>query len=151
MNRPPSTKRMLMAHVKIAGIKAYMLFNSRAKTDAISPDYIWEYCRLLQMGMKETHSQIIYRMNMNVEIDGHIQNHYFDVVNIDKYDAILGAPWLNENKALLDFESHSVKTQGKGSIKTLTFEEDHATRVHRWKTWMKAQALPQREQKTSPP
>src|SRR6266571_4718867 len=32
-NRPLSTKRMLMAHIKIAGIKAYMLFDSRAETD----------------------------------------------------------------------------------------------------------------------
>ena len=39
-NRPLSTKRMLMAHVKIAGIKAYMLFDSRAKTDAISLDFV---------------------------------------------------------------------------------------------------------------
>ena len=105
---------------------------------------------VLQMGMKGTCSQIIYGMNVNVEINGHIQNHYFDIVNINKYDVILGAPWLNENKALLDFESHTVKTQRKGLIKTLTFEEDCATKSHGWKTWMKAQALPQREQKTSP-
>src|SRR6266700_1273995 len=40
-NRMPSAKRMLTAHVKIAGVKAYMLFNSGAETDAISLDYIW--------------------------------------------------------------------------------------------------------------
>src|SRR6266700_8305016 len=39
-NRTPSAKRMLTAHIKIAGVKAYMLFDSRAETDAISPDYI---------------------------------------------------------------------------------------------------------------
>ena len=44
---------------------------------------------------------------------------------VDQYDVILGAPWLNENKALLDFESHVVKTRGKGLIKTLMSEEDH--------------------------
>src|SRR6266705_2799596 len=133
VNRMPSAKRTLTAHVKIAGIKAYVLFNSRAETDAISPDYIQavhipilqlENPVLLQMGTKGTRSQIIYRMNVDVEINGHIQTHYFDVVNIDKYDVILGAPWLNENKALLDFESLVVKTRGKGSIKTLTFDED---------------------------
>src|SRR6266571_7830798 len=41
VNRPPSAKRMLTAHIKIAGVKAYMLFNSGAETNAISPDYIW--------------------------------------------------------------------------------------------------------------
>src|SRR6266581_4661687 len=34
-NRMPSAKRMLTAHVKIAGVKAYMLFDSRAETNAI--------------------------------------------------------------------------------------------------------------------
>ncbi len=118
-NRMPSAKRMLTAHVKIAGVKAYVLFDSRAETDAISLDYIQavhipilqlENPVLLQMGTKGTHSQIIYGTNMDVKINGHIQTHYFDVVNINKYNVILGAPWLNENKAVLDFESHVVKT-----------------------------------------
>src|SRR6266704_6482192 len=145
-NRTPSAKRTLTAHVKIAGVKAYMLFDSRAETDAISPDYIWavhipilqlENPVLLQMGTKGTRSQIIYGMNVDIEINGHVQTHYFNVVNIDKYEVILEAPWLNENKALLDFESHVVKTRGKGSIKTLTFDEDQATKSHGWKTWAK--------------
>jgi len=76
-------------------------------------------------------------MNMDIEINGHIQKHYFDVVNINKYNVILGAPWLNESKAILDFGSHIVKTQSKGLIKTLTFDEDQAMRLHRWKTWAK--------------
>src|SRR6266700_2447454 len=128
-----------------------MLFDSGAETDASSPDYIQavhnpilqlENPVLLQMGTKGTHSQIIYGMNMNVEINGHVQTHYFDVVNVNKYNVILGAPWLNENKALLDFESYIVKTRGKGSIKTLTFHEDQATKSHGWKTWAKSQTNP---------
>ncbi len=39
-NRLLSTKRTLMAHIKIAGVKAYMLFNSRAETDMILPDFV---------------------------------------------------------------------------------------------------------------
>src|SRR6266700_2055068 len=39
-NRTPSAKRMLTAHVKIAGVKAYMLFDSGAETGTISLDYI---------------------------------------------------------------------------------------------------------------
>ena len=77
-NRMPSAKRMLTAHIKIAGAKAYMLFNSGAETDTISPDYIQavhipilqlENPVLLQMGTKGTHSQIIYGMNVDVEIN----------------------------------------------------------------------------------
>src|SRR6266705_1220268 len=119
MNRTPSAKRTLTAHIKIAGVKAYMLFDSGAETNAISLDYIQavhipilqlENPVLLQMGTQGTHSQIIYGMNVDIEINGHVQTHYFNVVNINKYDVILGATWLNENKALLDFESYIVKT-----------------------------------------
>ena len=71
MNRPSSSKRTLMAHMKIARVKAYALFNSGAETDAISLDFIQavhipilqlESPVVLQMGMKGTRSQIIYCM-----------------------------------------------------------------------------------------
>ena len=35
-------------------------------------------------------------------------SHYFDIVNVEKYNAILGAPWLNTTGALLDFDKHVV-------------------------------------------
>src|SRR6266705_733153 len=146
-NRPLSTKRMLMAHIKIAGIKAYMLFDSRAKTDAISPDFVCavhipilqlENPVVLQMGMKGTRSQILFRTNVDVEINDHIQKHYFDVINIDRYDAIFGTPWLNKNQANLDFRSHKVRMATKGNIDTLGVDKDHVTRSHGWKTRARA-------------
>ena len=39
-NRLLSTKRTLMAHIKIAGVKAYVLFDSGAEMDAILPDFV---------------------------------------------------------------------------------------------------------------
>jgi len=76
VNRPLSSKRMLTAHVKIAGVKAYVLFDSRAETDAISPDFVravhipilqLENPVILQMGTKGTRSQILFRTNVDVE------------------------------------------------------------------------------------
>ncbi|KAF8322941.1 uncharacterized protein EI90DRAFT_3130557 [Cantharellus anzutake] len=34
----------------------------------------------------------------DVEINGHTEKHYFDVINIDRYNAIFGTPWLNKNQ-----------------------------------------------------
>src|SRR6266581_2864143 len=139
VNRPLSTKRTLMAHIKIAGIKAYMLFDSGAKTDAISLDFICvvhipilqlENPVVLQMGMKGTRSQILFRTNVDIEINDHIQKHYFDV--------IFGAPWLNKNQANLDFWSHKVRMATKGNIDTLRVDQDRATRSHGWKTRARA-------------
>ena len=48
---------------------------------------------------------------------GITKKHYFDVVNIDRYDAILGVPWLNTNGAILNFRNHLVSLPS-GDIKT---------------------------------
>ncbi len=44
-------------------------------------------------------------------------SHYFDIVNVKKYDAILGAPWLNTTGTLLDFDKHVVHVK-EGMIPT---------------------------------
>ena len=38
-------------------------------------------------------------------------SHYFDIVNVEKYDAILGAPWLNTTGTLLGFGKHIVRVK----------------------------------------
>lgn len=37
---------------------------------------------------------------------------YFDVVNIDKYDIIVGTPFMHHNKVLLDFDNKCVVVNG---------------------------------------
>ena len=143
-----------MAHVKIAGIKAYVLFDSGAETNAISPDFIravhipilqLENPVVLQMGTKGTRSQILFGTNVDVEINSHVEKHYFDVININRYDAIFGAPWLNKNQVSLDFRSHKVRTASKGNIDTLGVGKDRATRLHGWKTRARAREQPRKK------
>ena len=57
-----------------------------------------------------------YGLNIDVCIHAKLKSHYFDVVNIDCYDAILGAPWLNTNEAILNFKNHVVSLPS-GDIK----------------------------------
>ena len=94
-----------------------MLFDSGAEMDALSPDFV-HVCQVplmelpnhlvLQMGTKGSRSCIYYRTNVNLKILGHSMSHYFNIVNVKKYDAILGTPWLNTTGALLDFDKHIV-------------------------------------------
>jgi hypothetical protein len=97
------------------------MFDSGAETDALSPDFV-RACHIpllelpnplvLQMGTKGSRSCIYYGTKADLTILGQKNKHYFDVVNIERYDAILGAPWLNTYKALLDFGKHTVHVQG---------------------------------------
>ena len=116
----------LTAEVNIRGVDAFILFNSRAKTDALSPDFI-RACHIpllelpnplvLQMGTKGSRSCVYYGTNVNVIIHGVKNSHYFDIVNIDRYNAVLGAPWLNTHGMILDFSNHTIQTTN-GDIKT---------------------------------
>src|SRR5258707_15207475 len=94
--------------------------------DALSPDFV-HACQVplmelpnplvLQMGTKGSWSCIYYRTNINLKILGHSMSHYFDIVNVKKYTAILGAPWLNTTGTLLDFYKHIVCVK-EGMIST---------------------------------
>jgi len=116
--RSADLRRTLTGLVEINGTKAFTLFDSGAETDAISPDFV-QACHIpllelpnplvLQMGMKGSCSCIYYGTNADLKVLGRNNKHYFDVVNIERYDAILGAPWLNTYKAMLDFGKHVVQ------------------------------------------
>ncbi len=107
----------LTAEVKIGGIDAFVLFDSGAETDALSPDFI-RACHILllelpnplvlQMGTKGSCSCVYYGTNIDVMIHRVKKHHYFDIVNINQYDAVLGAPWLNTHGAVLDFTNHTI-------------------------------------------
>lgn len=131
-DQDPELKATLTAMVNIHGTKAYVLFDSGAETDALSPDFV-RACHIpllelpdpivLQMGTKGSRSCIYYGTNVDIDISNRKDKHYFNIVNIDRYDAILGAPWLNAYKAKLDFGLRVVHVHGL-KLGTLSRAED---------------------------
>ena len=112
---------MLVSTIETNGTKALVIFDSGAETDALSPDFV-RACHIpllellsplvLQMGTKGSQSCIYYGTNVDLKVVGQQTKHYFDVVNIDRYDAILGAPWLNTHGVVLNFKNHVVTVGG---------------------------------------
>ncbi len=76
----------------IGGVNAFVLFDSGAEIDALSPDFIWA-CHIpllelpsplvLQMGTKGSHSCVYYGTNIDITMHGVSTLHYFDIVNIE--------------------------------------------------------------------
>ncbi len=64
------------------------------------------------MGTKGSQSCIYYGTNVDLNMLGCTTSHYFNIINVEKYDAILGAPWLNTFGVLLDFSKHKVHVNG---------------------------------------
>jgi hypothetical protein len=51
---------------------------------------------------------------------------YFDQVNIDRYDGILGTPLFNRHGIVLDFHNRTIKFPNGKEVKALTVLEEAA-------------------------
>jgi hypothetical protein len=119
-SRPPrddNIQRCLAAMVEINGISAYTLFDSGGSADVMSPDFAHiSKTRLfkldrpvgLQLGCVESHGVINHGTNASMKILGVDTRHYFNIVNVDHYDVILGAPFMTKKRVKLDFEKGQV-------------------------------------------
>ena len=119
----------LAAYVKINGVEAYTLFDSGSTTDSISPDFTQvaqvpvktlEDPVTLQLGCVGSWSQINYGAETGLEFASITNSTYLDVANLDKYDSILGTPFLRRHGISLDFESQEIIIRGKLCIPALS-------------------------------
>ncbi|KAF8234093.1 hypothetical protein L208DRAFT_1263549 [Tricholoma matsutake] len=105
-------------------LKAYILLDSSCTTDSISPEFTMsvnlkahelEEPVPLQLGTvgSLSNSKINFGLFTDFEIGGVVNTHYFDVVNFDRYDAILGTMFMRKHSIVLDFEYDKVCIKGK--------------------------------------
>lgn len=134
-SRPPrddKIHRCLAAMVEINGIPAYALFDSGSSADVMSPDFarvsearLFKLDRpvTLQLGCVGSRGMINHGTNATTKLRGVETRHYFDIVNVDRYDVILGAPFMTTKKIKLDFETGQVFA-GHTAIPTLSVVEE---------------------------
>ena len=123
----------LAVFVEINGMEAFTLFDSGSSADTISPDfaqvsdtriYTLDKPVPLQLGTVGSRASINYGTQTSVEIGGKkVEKYYLDVVNIDRYDAILGAPFMREFGIRLDFTTNSIVV-GETAVEALLPEEE---------------------------
>ncbi|KAJ7132031.1 hypothetical protein C8R44DRAFT_579311, partial [Mycena epipterygia] len=103
--------------VDINGHKAFTLFDSGCTTEAISPDF----CRVanirvfpiesevvLQLGTAGSRSKINHGATARVKYSTLVSEEYVDIVNLDRYDAIIGTRYMRKHGISLDFEHNQV-------------------------------------------
>jgi hypothetical protein len=115
--RDPKENQCFVTLVEIHGQPAVTLLDSGCTTDAISPE-ITNIARIkvqelteqvpLQLGTAGSRSKINYGVNSHIEYGPIKTDHYFDVINIDRYDAILGTTFMRKHGIVLDFELNQV-------------------------------------------
>ena len=118
----------LAGYITINGVKAYTLFDSGSTTDAISPDFArvsnvpilrLEKPATLQLGCSGSRLKINFTTIAVVEFGSTTAKNYLDIANLDKYDCILGTPFLRKHGISLDFQFQDIVIRGKLRIPTL--------------------------------
>lgn len=135
--RPPAQPdqvRPLVARMNLNGLVAIVLFDSGSTSDAISPDFA-RVANLkvfaltepvpIQLGCRGSRSKIIYGTNCPVQYEGVDQRHYFDIVNVDRFDAIIGIGFMRQFGITLDPGANQILIRGK-AVPTLSEGEEQA-------------------------
>jgi len=115
--------RCMAALVKVNGLEAYALLDTESTTVSVTHDFA-QVVKLkimqlenpvpLQLGMVGSRSMINFRAWTQLELGpAHGDDAYLDVVNIDRYDMIVGTPFMRKHGLVLDFEKDALTMWGE--------------------------------------
>ena len=116
--------------VKVNGQEAIALLDLECTMDAISPEVVrvadLKVYKLMeqvpiQLGTRGSQSKINYGTKMCIKYGQVNMRHYFEIMNIDRYNVILGTVFMRKHGIILDFECDEVshKDQILPSMKVL--------------------------------
>jgi hypothetical protein len=89
--------------------------------------------RVTQLGTVGSRSIIKYGADVPISVAKVKTTSYVDIANFDRYDMIMGTPWMRRHKVLLDFDTNRVIINGMSipAIKVLAKDLDIRARRHR--------------------
>ena len=128
-----SDRRCMAALIKVNGLQAYALLDSGSTTVSVTHDFArvakLDIMQLenpvpLQLGTVGSRSMINFGTKTRLEL-GPVLEHdaYLDVVNIDRYDMIVGTPFMRKHGLVLNFADDTLNINGK-VIETLTSSQE---------------------------
>lgn len=125
VGRRPIARRIdqtcLSFMMKVNGLDALVLMDSGSTGDSISPEfaricgastYELENPATLQLGCIGSRSRINYGTRVPIQIGDTVVESYLDVINLDRYDVVLGTPFMRRCGVLLDFENGTITVRG---------------------------------------
>ncbi|KAG6870203.1 hypothetical protein C0992_000757, partial [Termitomyces sp. T32_za158] len=67
---------------------------------------------MLQLGTVGSRAVVQFGVEVKVKTSGQPTKEYVDIANFDRYDMIIGTPFMRKNKVLLDFVNNKVIVNG---------------------------------------
>jgi len=129
-----SDRHCMAALVKVNGLEAYALLDSGSTTVSITHNFACvaklkvmqlENPVPLQLGTVGSRSMINYGARTCLELGPIIDSDaYLDVVNIDRYDMIIGTPFMRKYKLVLDFDHNTLSIRGTQLTMMTSGQED---------------------------
>ena len=92
--------------MRVNGLEALVLLDSGSTGDSVSPDFVrvcqaqtfeLENPATLQLGCVGSRSRINYGTRVPVSLGEFSAEIYLDVVNLDRYDVVLGTPFMRRH------------------------------------------------------
>ena len=119
----------------IGDLAAWTLWDSGSTTTGITPAFAelakvkvdtLEDPHMLQLGTVGSQSIIKYGADVPISVANVKTTSYVDIMNFDRYDMIMGTPWMRRHKVLLDFDVNRVIINGMSipAIKVLAKDLD---------------------------
>ena len=135
----PSDNCTLAGYWEINSVKAHCLLDSGSEGVLLSLEFMratgiktfaLEKPIALQLACISSQSMINYGTRATIKIGRKVVKEYFDIVNVEHYDAILGTPFLRKMGVILDFRSPGMAQIGNEVIPTgkVFFDESKDTK-----------------------
>ena len=136
-------KECLATFVSMEGFKAWMLWDSGSTTTGITPTFAQvaeitvfplSNLHMLQLGTVSSCSTVNFGTETLVTAPGVNSTTYMDIANFDRYNMIIGTPFMRANRVHLDFEHDWVVVNGVATPATKVLLSDTDRRLHRYRT-----------------
>ncbi|KAG6881848.1 hypothetical protein C0995_000364, partial [Termitomyces sp. Mi166 len=113
----PQEKECLVTYVEVNGHLAWTLWDSGSTTMGIMPQFthVNAICihklsehLMLQLGTVGSRAMVQFGIEVKIKASGHPTKEYVDITNFDRYDMIIGMPYMRKNNVILDFVKNKV-------------------------------------------
>lgn len=128
--------RGLSSILKVNGTEAFVCWDSGSELDAISPDFARAIgiktmaketpinVRLATKGSKSTTS---YEVDVNIDFGGATIDHPLEILNLDRWDMILGSYFCRLYGVVLDYGTETIRFGDGRVLKALSKDEEAST------------------------
>jgi hypothetical protein len=133
---PASLRNCATLHIRINGCKALTMIDTGSTGNFVSPAFAavtkletfpLHQQLTLQLGCIGSRSKISHGANAPAVIGDLTTHVYVDVANIDRYDCILGIPFLREYGAVLDFSANRMTLNGGHGVELDGYDNTNRT------------------------